>query len=594
MYLADVSPVCFKSNNMPAINELLQQGRYRIIQPLGQNGTGLVYEAYDHVLKTNVAFKEIAVDSKKTTGAAQHEALRRAFAAEAKILTEIKHESLLQIHDYFSETDGHYLVTELVDGNNLGELLEKNKNPFALSDVTDWAEQLLDALHFLHTQTPAIIHRDVKPRNVKLTASGKIKLTLSVAPNADDKSNATIANQPLHYLPLEQILGGLDSASQKVITNSYDEKSGRILEQPPDAKSDIYALGATLYYLLTARPPVDPLERSIDVLEDKPDPMPKPHQLNPTVPPEISEVLMKALEIKREKRFDSAIIMRQAWRTAFVRVKERTAQGAKKQEEDLLEIPFAEYRESEPERAPAKAESLATEAENSRQLELIKQRLREAEARRLEAEQRAAEAEQRLLEKNTKEPDVKKAPATVLEAPEVIEKAPEVSAQVSPASAATGASQPSAPQKQAPDEFKDLFAAPPKDNKAFLRMSAVAGILVIFGGVFWGGWVLMNSKPGEANQTTSNPTMSLTDTTKPAPTIEAAPAPSVETTPDPSTAQTPALPTDSTEAPVNLPASKNKSLTPSAPRVKKQTLPATKTSPAGKKPVTVDDLINDN
>jgi serine/threonine-protein kinase len=602
MYLADVSPVRFKSNNMPAINELLQQGRYRIIQPLGQNGTGLVYEAYDHVLKTNVAFKEIAVDLKKTNGAAQYEALSRALAAEAKILTEIKHESLLQIHDYFSETDGHYLVTELVEGNNLGELLEKNKNPFPLSQVTDWAEQLLDALHFLHTQTPAIIHRDVKPRNVKLAASGKIKLTLSIAPNADAKTNATIANQALHYLPLEQILGGLDSASQKVIANSYDEKSGRILEQPPDAKSDIYALGATLYYLLTARPPVDPLERSIDILEGKPDPLPKPHQLNQSVPPEISEVLVKALEIKREKRFDSAIIMRQAWRTAFVRIKERTAQGAKKQEEDLLEIPAAEYRESEAERRSLKTENLATEAENTRQLEQIKQRLREAEARRLEAEQRAAEAEQRLREKNTKEPDAKKSPANVLEAaaiipeaPAKIVKTPEVSATASPSpGAATETSQPVAAQEQASDEFKDLFAAPPKDNKMFLRMSAVVVILVILGGAGWGGWVLMNSKSGEANQTDPSQTMSLTDTTKPAPTVEAAPAPSVETTPETSAEQTTAVPVDSTETPVNLPAAKNKALPKTAPPVKKQTLPATKTPPAGKKPVTVDDLINDN
>jgi serine/threonine protein kinase len=585
---------------MPAINEQLQQGRYRIIQPLGQNGTGAVYEAYDQILKTNVACKEIAVDSKRTLNAAQQEALRRAFAADAKILTEIKHESLLQIHDYFSETDRHYLVTELVDGNNVGELLEKNKNPFALADVTDWAEHLLDALHFLHTQTPAIIHRDIKPRNVKLTASGKIKLTLSLAPSADDKTNATIANQALHYLPLEQILGGLDSASQKVITNSYDEKSGRILEQPPDAKSDIYALGATLYYLLTARPPVDALERSIDVLEGKSDPLSKPHQLNPLVPPEISEVLMKALEIKREKRFDSAIIMRQAWRTAFVRVKERASEGTKKQEEDLLEIPSAEYRE--PERSPAKARSLATETESTRQLELIKQRL-------LEAEQRAAEAEKRLLEKNIKEPEAIEAPSIVLEAPAIIENvpaiiekapaivevenAPEVFAYASPAQMATEISMPPAAPEQSTDEFKDLFAAPPKDNKAFLRMAAVAVILLILGGAGWGGWVLMNSKSAEANQPAASQTMSLTETTKPAPTVEAAPAPSVETTSETGVVETPALSTDSSESQVNLPAGRNKSIPKPAPQVKKPTSPATKT-PAEKKPVTVDDLINDN
>jgi serine/threonine protein kinase len=570
---------------MPAINEVLQQGRYRIIQPLGQNGMGAVYEAYDNVRETKVLFKEISVNLRKVTTLTQQETLKQRFADEAKILTAIKHESLLPVHDYFSEIDRHYLVMEMTGGNNLSELIETGKKPFALSDAANWAEQLLDALQYLHTQVPPVIHRDIKPQNVKLATGGKIKLALGIQ-NPDAKVSTTVTNQTLHYLPLEQIWVGLDSASQKVIANSYDEKAERILEQPADARSDLYALGATLYHLLTARLPVDALERSIDILEGKSDPLTRPDQINPAIPPEISDILMKALEIKRENRFDSAVIMRQAWRTAFVRVKERGALETKKQDEDVLEIPFAEpAAEPKPERRLAAQENLENEAEKTRQIELIKRQLQEAEAQRLKAEQRAAEAEKRLAEKQSK------ASATAIKSPEAfIEAAP--APVVSPDVVAYGAT-----LEQSPDEFKDLFAAPPKDNKIFRRMFAVAASLVILCGAAWGIWVFLKSSPIETNQATSSQTMSLTDTTKPAPTIEAAPSPSVETTSETGALQTPDLSpsTDSTETSANSPALKNKSLSTAPVRAKKQTLPSAVKPPATeKKAVTVDDIINDN
>jgi serine/threonine protein kinase len=543
---------------------------------------GAVYEAYDNVRETNVLFKEISVNLRKVTTPTQQETLKRRFADEAKILTGIKHESLLPVYDYFSEIDRHYLVMEMAEGNNLSELIESGKKPFALSDVTGWAEQLLDALHYLHTQTPPVIHRDIKPQNVKLAADGKIKLALGIQ-NPDAKVHTTVTNQTLHYLPLEQIWVGLDSASQKVIVNSYDEKSERILEQPADAKSDIYALGATLYHLLTARLPVDALERSIDILEGKPDPLTRPDRLNAEIPPGISDILMKALEIKRENRFDSAVIMRQAWRTAFVRVKERSRE-TKKQDEDVLEIPFAERRESKPERRAAVQQKLETEAEKTREIESIKRRLQEAEAKRLEAERRAAEAEKRLAEKQPEPLSANETPATIIESPEAFIEttAAGISSDVVAYSAAL---------EQSPDEFKDLFAVPQKDNKTLRRVLAVGAALVILCGAFGGIWTLLKSSAIESNQTTSSQTMSLTDTAKPLPTVEAAPSPSVETTPETSAIQTP----DLTETPANSPALKNKPLQTAPVRAKKQTLPSTVKPPAAeKKAVTVDDIINDN
>ncbi|HEX9959495.1 MAG TPA: hypothetical protein VGB00_01015, partial [Pyrinomonadaceae bacterium] len=421
---------------------------------------------------------------------------------------------------------------------------------------------------------------------------GKIKLALGIQ-NPDAKVRATVTNQTLHYLPLEQIWVGLDSASQKVIVNSYDEKSERILEQPADAKSDIYALGATLYHLLTERLPVDALERSIEILEGKPDPLTRPDRLNAEIPAEISDILMKALEIKRENRFDSAVIMRQAWRTALARVKEREALTTKKTDEDLLEIPFAQLRDLKPERRKTDRDRAEAEAEKARRLELMTRQLQEAEARRLKAEQRAAEAEKRLAEKQSKALVDNQSPATIIKTPEAIVEAAPATVVSPDVDASSDVVAHGATPEQSPEEFKDLFAAPPKENKVFLRMLAVAATLVIVCGAAWGVWILLQSKPIELNQATSSRTMSLTDTTKPAPTVEAAPSPSVETTPETSSIETPSSPTDSTETSSVSRSLKNKPAAPAPIKAKKPTLPATKPA-AEKKAVTVDDIINDN
>jgi len=115
----------------------------------------------------------------------------------------------------------------------------------------------------------------------------------------------------LNYRPLEQLWGGLDGASQKVILNSYDERSRRILQQPLDARSDIYSVGATLYHVLTRTLPKDALERSIEILDGNSDPLTAPADLDSSIPEEISEVIMKSMELRREHRYDSAAIMRQ-------------------------------------------------------------------------------------------------------------------------------------------------------------------------------------------------------------------------------------------------------------------------------------------
>jgi serine/threonine protein kinase len=572
---------------MLTTNQILQQGRYRIVNQLGQNGIGVGYEAFDTTLGASVLLKEIRDNSSKVATAAQIESRKAVFAGKAKPLTEMKHQSLLLVKDYFSEIDHHYLVTELTDGNTLGELLEKKKSPFPLADVSDWADSLLDALNYLHTLNPQVIHGEIKPQNVRLLPNGKVKLHIFNLINADEKINSAVVNQTfdaavLPYLPLEQIWDGLDAASRKVILTDYNEKSEKILEQPADPRSDVYALAATLYHLLTARIPADALTRSIDILEGQADPLLPPSQINPSVPTEVSDVLVKALEIKRENRYSSAVIMRQVLRTAFVRVKEREANGVKtdakpvKVEEDaVLEIPVVAQKPAEPKPAPAEVKNREIETEQLRQLELIKQQLREAESRRQEAEQRAAHAEKRLLEAEKQHVSVEPA------APE----APvQESAQNSPAETYS-------PAIHQSDDFSGMFAEPEKEGGAFKKVAAAAVALIVLGGAGFGIWSVAKPKT-DAAITTNNASL-------PAPTASATPAPSVDpnsqTTADANVQPTDGQSTETNPTAANPAAAKVKPTatpTPQTAQAKKPT--ATPDKKAEQKKVTLDDLLKDN
>jgi serine/threonine protein kinase len=380
---------------MPATSELLQKGRYRFDSSTPESGNHAV-QAYDTTSETKVYVKEIAVRLGKVTTLSQQENMRQNFENAARRLTGFSHASLLKVKDFYSEVGRQFLVLEDLDGDDFQTLMGKNKRPFAVEDVLDWAEQLLDAVNYLHNQSPRVLHKNISPRNVKLSPEGKVKL-LGVAV-ADDSGNllSTSLGEPeegvLNFSPLELIWEGLDTASQKVIVNSYDERSEKVLKEAPDVRSDIYSLGATLYLLLTAKTPVDPLERSIELLEGNADPLKAPNVVDTRIAPEISDVLMRALEIKRENRYDSATIMRQVLRTAVVRVKEREAAEAQELEE-AAEFLRGTQKLQMPAPTPEPKVSEQSEAE------ILTQKLREAEELRVEAERRAAEAERLLSER---------------------------------------------------------------------------------------------------------------------------------------------------------------------------------------------------
>src|SRR5213080_3868212 len=264
------------------------QGRYRIVRQLGQGGMGAVYEAVDERLDTVVALKETFFVEEK---------LRKQFEREARLLARLHHQALPRVSDHFNEGGGQFLVMQFIAGEDLFEMLNARNAPFPQDEVARWGDQLCDALDYLHTQDPQIIHRDIKPQNLKLTSRGQIVLLDfglakgSAGPLTAVTTSASIFGYTPNYAPLEQIQG-----------------------KGTDPRSDIYALGATLYHLVTNIKPPDALSRAGAVVNGQPDPLPLANQVRSDVSGGLSNVLDKAMSQKRDDRFATATAMRDALR----------------------------------------------------------------------------------------------------------------------------------------------------------------------------------------------------------------------------------------------------------------------------------------
>ena len=270
--------------------ETVLQGRYRIVRQLGQGGMGAVYEAIDQRLDTTVALKETLFADER---------LRKQFEREARLLARLHHPALPRVSDHFSEADGQFLVMQFIPGDDLSEMMTRKKGPFPVNQVLTWADQLLDALDYLHTQDPQIVHRDIKPQNLKLTSRGQIiLLDFGLAKGqAGDISrvttSASIFGYTPNYAPLEQIQG-----------------------LGTDARSDLYSLAATLYHLMTGVKPPDALTRAAAVVNGQPDPLSKASQAHSEISPDVDEVLAKAMAQNREQRYATAADMRRAFHEA--------------------------------------------------------------------------------------------------------------------------------------------------------------------------------------------------------------------------------------------------------------------------------------
>ncbi len=279
--------------------ETILQGRYRILHQLGQGGMGAVYEAIDTRLDATVALKETLF---------VEERLRKQFEREARLLARLQHPALPRVSDHFAEGDGAFLVMQYIAGDDFAEMITRRRGPFPQEQVMLWADQLLDALDYLHTQDPQIIHRDIKPQNLKVSGRGQIILLDfglakgQVGEISRVTTAASIFGYTPNYAPLEQVQG-----------------------MGTDPRSDIYALAATLYHMVTGIKPPDALTRAAAIVNGQPDPLQRADEVNPLVGSQLAAVLQRAMAQNRDQRYSTAAEMRNALHSGGRRSSSRVA-----------------------------------------------------------------------------------------------------------------------------------------------------------------------------------------------------------------------------------------------------------------------------
>lgn len=271
------------SNVVPHKEGTVLRDRYRLTNIVGQGGMGNVYRAEDLRLPGRLcAIKEVIPDPH--TSQELRDQSHQQFLQEASILAQLDHPNLPKVSDFFSDASRDYLVMDYVPGRDLKQWLDDTRSQnrkLGENTVLGWAAQIIDALSYLHRQDPPVVHRDIKPSNIKLTPDDRIKLVdfgLVKLLSPDEARTITVVQGrgTALYTPLEQ----------------YGGDSGHT-----DVRTDIYALGATFYHLLTDFPPPDAKTRFLNPRTLRP-----PTQLNADISAHVSEAILWALEMHPDDR----------------------------------------------------------------------------------------------------------------------------------------------------------------------------------------------------------------------------------------------------------------------------------------------------
>jgi eukaryotic-like serine/threonine-protein kinase len=251
----------------------LLHNRYRIIEILGQGGMGSVYRAIDENLGVAVALKENLFTSNEYT---------RQFRLEAVILANLRHPNLPRVSDHFElGEEGQYLVMDYIEGEDLRFRMER-VGMIPEDDVVKIGAAICDALAYLHTRKPPILHRDIKPGNVKITPDGHIFLVdFGLAKVYESTHQAT-------------------STGARAMTPGYSppEQYGTARTDP---RTDIYSLGAMMYAALTGVIPEDGLARAMDNAQLTP-----LRKRNANVSRRLAAAIEKAMAVDPSDRFQSA------------------------------------------------------------------------------------------------------------------------------------------------------------------------------------------------------------------------------------------------------------------------------------------------
>ncbi len=257
--------------------DTILENRYRIDRLLGQGGMGAIYRGFDIRLKRQVAIKE---NFFQTPQAIQQ------FEREALMLANLTHPNLPRVGDHFSYEGQQYLVMDFIGGQDLWETIKLQDHPLNESQALDYIIQVCGAVQYLHTRKPPIIHRDIKPQNIKITPEGQAVLVdFGIAKMAEGGQRTSTGARGVTpgFSPLEQYAG---SGTSPV--------------------SDVYSLGATLYALLTGQKPPDSASRMINQVEFVP-----PAKLNVNLSERVSLAIEHAMQPQPVDRPPSVAVWQQ-------------------------------------------------------------------------------------------------------------------------------------------------------------------------------------------------------------------------------------------------------------------------------------------
>lgn len=250
-------------------------GRYEIIKKIGAGGMADVYMAKDNKLGRFVAIKVLKEEF------SSDENFLRKFDIEAQAVAGLLHPNIINVYDVGIEGDVHYIVMELADGITLKEYI-RNEKRLTAEDTVNFSIQIAEAIGCAHEHK--IIHRDIKPQNILVSSYGAIKVTdFGIAKAANSNTMTSTAIGSVHYLSPEQARGGFS-----------------------DSRSDIYALGITMYEMVTGRVPFDHENGvTIALMHLQNDAIP-PREINSNIPKSLEKIILKCLAKKPEERYQTA------------------------------------------------------------------------------------------------------------------------------------------------------------------------------------------------------------------------------------------------------------------------------------------------
>ncbi|MBP5241218.1 MAG: protein kinase [Bacteroidales bacterium] len=262
----------------------LYGGKYIVEKTIGEGGFGITYKAMQQGLNRPVCIKEYFISGRCVRDTAAHtlqlqgiddatfEKYRQAFVHEAQTIASLHHSNIVEVIDVFNENNTSYMVMPFIEGRSLQKIVEQN-GPLSYNDAVNYMAQITNAVGYIHDRH--LLHRDIKPDNIMITPDYKAVLIDfgSAREFEQDKTQMHTSILTQGYAPTEQ----------------YTRNSRK------GSYTDIYAIGATLYFILTGQVPIEAAARITE-------PMPEPKEINPNIPDNANHTILKAMQLKPADR----------------------------------------------------------------------------------------------------------------------------------------------------------------------------------------------------------------------------------------------------------------------------------------------------